>query len=219
MEQVRKYIPKEWIGKRYGHLVIEGYSKKMFDCRCDCGGIKRVKPTHLFSGAVKTCGYGCKYHNERYDGRSRERLYPTWRGMLDRCYNSNHNAFYLYGGRGISVCDEWRNDFWAFKAWAVENGYDDGLSLDRIDGNGDYEPSNCRWATRQQQVDNQAPRYTYKEKPKHKGGKRYELFGEMLTLPEIVDKYGGSVERIRYRLKIGMTLEDAVIAPRWFKDE
>lgn len=222
MEQKRKYIPEEWAGKRYGHLTIIGYENKKFICRCDCGGECRAKPSHLFNGKVKTCGYNCPHHQEQYDRRSKERLYSIWCGMIRRCYNPNATGYKTYGGRGISVCDEWRNDFWAFNQWGIENGYQEGLSIDRIDCDGNYEPSNCRWANAQMQRGNQHDQYTFTSKPisfKKRATKQYDVFGEKLTMPQIVEKYGKSAPFIRYRLKLGMTMEEAVTKPKYFKEE
>lgn len=221
MEQQRKYIPSEWIGKKYGHLTIVGYSNKYFDCVCDCGNLHRAKPTHLFSGKVQTCGSKCIYHNERYDNRSNERLYATWKSMIDRCYNPKASGYYLYGGRGITICDLWLNDFWAFNKWALENGYQEGLTIDRINSDGNYEPNNCRWATRKQQRANQHPAYTFKDRPTSPQvvrGEKFDIFGESLTMRQISEKYGLSQQLIKYRVKIGMTLEEAVTAPKHFKN-
>jgi hypothetical protein len=93
-------------------------------------------------------------NNPRTHGKSRTRLYVIWRGMKNRCASASSYVYRYYGGRGISVCDEWRNDFSAFESWAIGNGYEDSLELDRRDVNGNYEPSNCRWANRCQQMRN-----------------------------------------------------------------
>jgi hypothetical protein len=87
-------------------------------------------------------------------GEGKTRLYSSWRSMKQRCQNPRAHAFEEYGGRGIKVCDEWSDSFYAFKEWALSNGYHEGLSIDRIDNDKGYEPSNCRWATRSEQQRN-----------------------------------------------------------------
>ena len=87
-------------------------------------------------------------------GKQPARLYRIWAGMIQRCTNPNKDSYPFYGGRGIEVCDEWRGDFIAFRFWAITNGYADNLTLDRIDNDGNYEPSNCRWETHLNQCNN-----------------------------------------------------------------
>jgi hypothetical protein len=94
-------------------------------------------------------------------------LHKKWRSMKNRCNNSNEKRYYDYGGRGIKVCDEWNDDYIKFKDWALKNGYNEKLQIDRINNNGNYEPSNCRWVTQQQNVFNKPG--SKKSSSKYKG--------------------------------------------------
>lgn len=151
-------------GQKYERLtVIERHGVKdghaAWLCKCDCGKTTVVNGRNLRSGRTTSCG--C-FHNEQLiersltHGKTHSRLYSIWHNMLNRCYYERTKCFEYYGGRGITVCDEWKNSFEAFHDWSIENGYSDELTIDRIDVDGNYEPSNCRWITMKEQCKNRS---------------------------------------------------------------
>ena len=124
--------------------------------QCKCGDISVVQVNNLIRGGGSSC-LGCRDQNKggNYDlshgacrGYKPEKLYDIWQHIIQRCENKKSAAYKRYGARGISICDEWRNSYEAFRKWAVENGYESGLSIDRKDNDGNYEPGNCQWLTR-----------------------------------------------------------------------
>lgn len=126
-------------------------------CQCDCGNTTIVREASIKNGHTKSCGCirveRMKLENPKYNhGLRYHRLNSIWRGMKTRCYNQKSLEYSNYGGRGIKVCDEWKNDFKAFYDWAMNNGYKDDLTIDRINNNGNYDPNNCQWLTKSENI-------------------------------------------------------------------
>ena len=170
-------------------------------CQCDCGTIRSIKATALYLETSKSCGcYNIEQLKARKThGESNTRLYSIWESMKARCYYKKHNKYKDYGGRGITVCEEWKNSFESFRDWALQNGYKDNLTLDRINNNKGYLPENCRWVTQSEQCKNKRPKES-----KYFSG---------LTLKEIYKKADEkNLKRLTVymRLKRGWSLEKAL---------
>lgn len=148
------------IGEKYGKLTIIGIAQKRgrhyyVVCRCDCGNEKIIEISNILAKSGMTLSCGCLKESKKVLNKiEHKRIYGIFHGIKTRCYNPSCKSYKNYGGRGITICDEWKNDFYAFYNWAVNNGYTDSLSIDRIDVNGNYEPSNCRWVTSKIQNNN-----------------------------------------------------------------
>lgn len=137
-------------------------------------------------------------HNRRTHGLSHTRIDNIYKAMLSRCYKETNNRYKNYGAKGITVCDEWLKDKTKFFEWAFSNGYQDCLTIDRINPNGNYEPDNCRWVT-------------FKEQNNNRTNNRFiTLNGETKTLAQWVEKYGCEYNTVHRRLKMGQTPEEAL---------
>ncbi len=203
--------------KRFGKLVaiercknISG--KTAWKCKCDCGNTTYVSTSNLSCNRIRSCGClkleklleRSTTHNQRHTI-----LYSVWRGLRQRCNNPKHNSYHNYGGRGIKVCDEWDKSFQSFYDWAYANGYSTEnqkdeklkLTLDRIDNNGNYEPSNCRWVDRKTQTRNM------------RTTKFITFNGERKSISEWCEIYGINKPSFIIRLKYGWSIEEALTKP------
>lgn len=144
-------------GQRFGKLVVERRApnntpsgRPQWICQCDCGKTTIVSGHNLREGKTKSCGCAKKgvntIHGFAKNG-CREKLYSVWAGIHQRCDNPHNTAYHNYGGRGIVMCSQWRESYPCFREWAYQNGYEEGLQIDRINNDGNYEPSNCRFVS------------------------------------------------------------------------
>lgn len=197
-------------GQKFGRLTAIKYAGKskgkqtLWECRCDCGKTVIVHHQNLKSGHTSSCG--C-YNNElisereKTHGQTKTRLYNIWHDMNYRCSSQKHSSYKDYGGKGIIVCEEWRKSFEAFRDWALQNGYSDDLSLDRMNGNGNYFPENCRWATLIQQANN-TNRNLF-----------FTVDGHTDTLANLCRKYDMPYVVVHARIYRGWKVEKALTTP------
>ena len=175
-------------------------------CKCKCGNVVSVRSDML---GVKTFSCGClkkeqdgKNLGRFTTGESHSRLASTWYHIKARCYNPKQNLYECYGGRGISVCDEWRDDFIKFKEWAINNGYSDDLTIDRIDVDGNYEPTNCRWATLQDQLNNKRNTLWIEHNGKWKSlAEAYKEEETTVTYQTVRERYHNGIREVKELFK------------------
>lgn len=189
-------------GRKFGRLTVEKYAftkntLAYWQCICECGNITFVRAGDLVSGNTKSCGCAKKNSHTKH-GLINSRIYHIWAGIKRRCYNTKNPSYKYYGMRGIQMDNIWKNNFLSFYNWALNNGYKENLTIDRIDSNGNYEPSNCRWATREEQSCNtRRNRYiTYNN--------------ETHCIAEWAKIYNLKEYTIRYRLNNNWTIEEAL---------
>lgn len=196
------------IGEKFNRLTVirqdtgrKDKHRRYWMCACECGKWVSVTTADLRSGNTKSCG--CWRSDESKErmtthGDSKSKLYAVWNMMMSRCYNPKTERYPRYGGRGISVCDEWNHNYPAFRDWALSHGYQDGLTIDRIDVDGNYSPENCRWITNAEQMKNMSTnRYLSHN-------------GETHTLSDWARKVGITPATLHKRLKRGWSLEKAL---------
>lgn len=197
-------------GQRFGRLVVlertenspKGEARWL--CQCDCGKLHTVTSSYLRNGRSRSCGCLNKEVAARTrttHGETESRLYRIWRNMKSRCENPNTKSYKDYGGRGITICEEWRESFEAFHAWAIANGYRDDLTIDRKDNEGPYTPENCHWATAKEQGINK------------RDNRRITALGKTQTLREWSEATGIPKSTIQNRIKAGMTPDEALTKP------
>lgn len=148
-------------GQQFGRLTTIRPTEKrqaaciIWLCRCECGNLTETRSDHLKSGTIKSCGClqqeSRKTNNLKHGSAKKgiyRRLYRIWGNMKKRCYCASIKEYHRYGGRGITVCPEWKNNFLSFRFWAMSSGYQDNLTIDRINNDGNYQPDNCQWLSR-----------------------------------------------------------------------
>lgn len=189
----------EFVGKKFGKLTVLNLSdgnqqKTSYDCLCECGNKTVATYAHLKSGKRTSCG--CHRPGRLSHGMRRTKVYSIWCDMLKRCKNPNSISYRYYGAKGISVCERWRS----FETFYADMGdAPDGMSIDRIDPTGNYEPANCRWADAKTQTHNRPCQ------------KMYDYNGRPMTLPEIAEATGIKYRTLRSRLfRTGMSLDEAL---------
>ena len=197
-----------YVGYQVGRLTVtkelgSNGKKKLWECTCECGNKVIHSTAKLNFGKTRSCGCLKLETGEKlkkYNARDRK-LYIRWNNIQERCYNPNNSAYKNYGGRGIKMCPEWEHDFYSFRDWAIQNGYDESLSIDRIDNNKDYSPDNCRWTNDKNQCNNRRSNHYI------------TIDGVTKTMMEWSEYYGIKYETVQSRLERGWLDVDAVSKP------
>ena len=194
-------------GQRFGHYLVvarlpnDENDNAIWKCICDCGNERKVKGIDLRAGRRKSCGCSRKGINKSH-GLSGHRFYGTWVSMKQRCCTPSRDCFSYYGGRGISVCEEWRDDPAAFCEWCDNQKVPKRYTLDRIDNDGNYCPENCHFVSMKEQSRNTRQNVWI------------EHNGETLCYHDFIEKYGVVKNRTAYgRVYKGWNYKDAALTP------
>lgn len=209
-------MPKrlDLVGQTFGLLTVQSFAyysrekkKAYWNCICKCGKQTVVSTLCLRHGDTKSCGCYGDLVRKKFGGHhithsySHHPICNTYYNMKGRCCNKNDDAYKNYGGRGIKVCDEWLNNSSAFVEWSLSNGWKEGLTLDRIDVNGNYEPNNCRWITRKEQMNN-------------KRNSRFISYnGTSKTISQWAELFGIKYHVLIDRINKGWSVEEALTTP------
>ncbi len=198
------------VGKKFGRLLVIGKAEPLnghtrWHCKCDCGNECIVQGSSLKSGNTQSCGcYKVENAKKLYSTvrQNDKHLYAVWNGMKQRCLNKNNKSYSNYGGRGIKVDEKWINSYEVFYNWATSAGYKKGMEIDRIDNNGNYCESNCRFVSKEVQANNK------------RNVKVYTINGVTKTLPQWCREYNQNYYLVRQRVyKLGWTIENALLLP------
>ena len=199
-------------GKKFNKLTVVrriGNTKggvPVWRCKCECGNYTDVRGSNLKNGSVKSCGCLLKNPVNKTHGLSKSKIYGVWNSIKSRCNNPKSSGYARYGGRGICVCSEWDRSFEAFYAWAKSNGYYDGMTIERIDNDGDYCPENCKWIPWLQQSRNRRTNITF------------EYMGEKHILKEWCEILNLDYKFIHNRInKLGWSFEKSVTTPKYYE--
>lgn len=214
-----KYNNPDWIGKKFGRLTVldairerseSGNSRWMWRCKCECGKESIITPNSIVYGNTRSCGCLArerfvefnKSRSHKYNTTEYKKLWWKYYAIRNRCYNENSSRYKDYGGRGIKVYSEWNDNFDNFVEWALSNGYEEGLTIERVDVNGDYCPENCKFITLEEQANNK------------RNTVWVEYRGERLSLATLCKNYGLNYHSVHFRLyHRGMSVEEAVETP------
>lgn len=205
---------RDLIGERFGYLTVidareQGKIRRSWLCECKCGRKLVMRESHLVGTKNrrpnKSCG--CMEETQKGYSMSHSKLFTVWNTMKARCYTKSFQAYKRYGAKGITVCDEWLDDFEPFLNWSIDNGYEEGLTIDRIDNSKGYSPLNCRWVTHFEQARNKGIRNNNKSGTT---GVAYDKRG----------KYRAYITRNRIKKELGWyeDIEDAIQARKYAED-